>query len=66
MNQYIADVLRRNELYIELERVRKLLVRLHKYPVENKESQREMVSQATKLFQALLAAKQTRLIQVQD
>ncbi len=65
INRYVADVLSRGELYIELERVRNMLVRMHEHPVPNRENQRELVSHATKLFQGLLAAKAARLIQAQ-
>jgi hypothetical protein len=63
MNQYIEDVLRRGELYLEIERIRQLLVGMHKHPIPNRESQRETVSRMDKIFKALLAAKEARLIQ---
>ena len=65
INQYISDVLRRGELYLEIERIRQLLVGMHKHPMPTREGQRELVARTTKIFQALLAAKQARLIQAQ-
>jgi len=65
MDRYIDDVLRRGELYIEIERIRQLLVRIHKTPLPNRAEQREVVVHATKLFQALLRAREARLIQTQ-
>jgi hypothetical protein len=61
MDRYIEDVLRRGELYIEIERIRHLLIRIHKAPLPNRAEQREVVVHATKLFQALLRAKEARL-----
>ena len=61
MDNYIEHVLRRGELYLELERIRRLLIRIHEHPVPNREEQREVVSQATRMFQALLRARDTRL-----
>lgn len=60
MDRYVEDVLRRGELYLELERIRQLLVGMHKYPSPNREAQRSAVSHMTKIFQALLAAKQAQ------
>lgn len=61
MDRYIEDVLRRGELYLELERVRQILIRIHKAPLPTRAEQREVVVHATKLFQALLRAKEARL-----
>ena len=61
MDKYIDDVLRRGELYLELERIRQLLVGMHKHPIPNREAQRTVVSHTTKIFQALLRARDARL-----
>jgi hypothetical protein len=66
MNQYVVDVISRGELYLEIERIRQLLVGMHKYPLPNRESQRETVSRMTKIFQALLSAKNAREEVIQD
>ena len=60
IQQYVLNTLKRGELYIEIERMRQVLVRLHKKPLETKDAQRTAVSQASKLFKALLAAKEAR------
>jgi hypothetical protein len=60
MDKYIDDILRRGELYLEIERIRQLLVGMHKYPLPSREGQRELVSHATKIFHALLRARDAR------
>lgn len=60
IQQYIANTLRRGELYLEIERMRQVLVRIHKNPLETKEAQQTAVGHASKLFKALLAAKEAR------
>jgi hypothetical protein len=65
MDRYIEDVLRRGELYLEIERIRQLLIGMHKHPIPNRESQRETVSRMDKIFKALLVARDARLIQAQ-
>lgn len=60
MDTYIEDILRRGELYLEIERIRQILVGMHKYPIPSRERQRELVSQTTKIFQALLRARDAR------
>ena len=60
MDKYIEDVLRRGELYLEIERIRQLMVGMHKNPIPNREGQRELVSRMTKIFQALLRARDAR------
>jgi len=57
MNQYIADIISRGELYLEIERMRQLLVRLNKTPKEN----RDDIHHAEKIFKALLKAKEARI-----
>jgi hypothetical protein len=52
-------MIRAGRLFDEIERIRQVLVRLHMEPNTDKETQREMVSHASKLFQALLLAKET-------
>jgi hypothetical protein len=61
MDRYIEDVLRRGELYLEIERIRQLLIGMHKHPIPNRESQRETVSRMDKIFKALLIARDIRL-----
>lgn len=61
MDHYIEDVLRRGELTSEIERIRHLLIRIHKTPLPTRAEQREVVVHATKLFQALLRAKEAYL-----
>lgn len=56
MDQYIADIILRGELYLEIERVRQLLVRLNVTPKEN----REDIHHAERIFKALLRAKEAR------
>jgi hypothetical protein len=58
MDQYIEDVLRRGVLTSEIERIRQLMVGMHKHPRPDRESQRELVFRMTKIFQALLAARE--------
>jgi hypothetical protein len=61
MNQYVEDVLRRDVLHDEIERIRKFLVRIHANPLPIRAEQREVVIHATKMFQALLMARDIRL-----
>lgn len=56
MDQYIADIIARGELYLEIERIRQLLVRLNHTPKEN----REDIFHAERIFKALLRAKEAR------
>lgn len=56
MNQYIEDTIARGELYLEIERMRQLLVRLNKTPKEN----RDDIYHAERIFKALLRAKELR------
>jgi hypothetical protein len=56
MDQYIAEVIMRGELYLEIERVRQLLVRLNQSPKKN----RDDIYQAERIFKALLRAKEGR------
>lgn len=60
IREYVNRIVRVGELYIEIERMRQVLVRLHKNPLETREAQRTAVSHATALFKALLAAKEVR------
>jgi hypothetical protein len=54
MDQYITDVIMRGELYLEIERMRQLLVRLTQTPQKN----RDDIYQAERIFKALLRAKE--------
>ena len=56
MDQYIAEVILRGELYLEIERMRQLLVRLNQSPKKN----RDDIYQAERIFKALLRAKEAR------
>lgn len=56
MNQYIEDIIARGELYLEIERMRQLLVRLNLTPKENKDD----IFHAERMFKALLKAKEAR------
>lgn len=60
IRDYIVGVMRRGELTSEIERLRQVLVRIHKSPLETREAQRTAVCHATALFKALLAAKEAR------
>lgn len=60
VNAYVADVLRRNELYLEVERVRQVLIDYTKRPCEDAEEQMTRVQKVSQLFRALLLAKQSR------
>lgn len=60
IQQYVVNTIRRGELYIEIERMRQVLLRIHKKPLDTKEAQQHAVSHASRLFKALLAAKEAR------
>jgi hypothetical protein len=60
MKEYVETTIRTGRLHDEIERMRQILVRLHKTPDANKESQMDKVQHATKVFRALLAAKETQ------
>lgn len=54
---YITGVLMRDELQSEIDRIQRVLIRIHKKPLETREAQQIAVDNASKLFKALLAAK---------
>ena len=56
MNQYIEDIIKRGELYLEIERIRRLLVQLNQTPRKNKDD----IHHAEHIFKALLRAKEAR------
>lgn len=56
MQQYVDGVVARGELYLELVRIQKLMIQAHQVPRPD----REIVAHLTKLFKALLLAKQLR------
>lgn len=56
MDRYIIDVIARGELYLEIERVRQLLVRLNQTPKKNQDD----IHHAERVFKALLKAKEAR------
>jgi hypothetical protein len=57
---YIAEVIRRGELYIEIERVRQLLVLSEKHRSPDPEKYRARINHLNSLFRALLSAKEAR------
>lgn len=59
---YIAEVIRKGDLYIEIERVRQLLILSEK----NRGPTRERIQQLNVLFKALLSAKDAREKVVQN
>lgn len=62
IQRYVMNVVVHNELYLEIERIRQVLIRLHKTPHDTKEKQRKAVEQTSKLFRALLAARDARIL----
>lgn len=56
MEAYLQDIVARGELYLEIERVRQLLVRLNQQPKEN----REDIFHAERIFKALLRVKEAQ------
>lgn len=60
INMYITDVINKGELYLEIERIRRLLVGLYKYPHADKNIQRHNVRHMEFLFKRLLLAKEAR------
>ena len=60
ISRYIDDVLAMGELYIEINRIQKCLVSLHKNPNPDKEFQQRNVQKITRMFQALLLTKESR------
>lgn len=60
MDEYVNDVIRRGELYLEIERIQQLLIGMHKHPIPDRESQHKTVSRMDKIFKSLLAAKEAR------
>lgn len=59
-SQYINSVIQRGELYLEMERVRQLLILTEQRPRENREEQRARVVHFSRMFKALLAARDAR------
>ena len=57
---YVNSVIRRGELYLELERVRRFLVVAETNRCLDKEEQRAHVIHLTRLFRSLLAARDAR------
>jgi len=60
LTRYVNGVIERGELYIEINRVQKLLVDLQTNPLADARSQRHNVESMTRIFQALLLAKEAR------
>lgn len=58
--EYVSSVIRRGELYIELERVRRFLIVAETNRCLDKEEQRKHIAHLTRLFRSLLAAKEAR------
>lgn len=56
MDRYVADIVARGELYLEIERMRQLLIRLNKTPKES----RHDIQHAERMFKALLRVKEAR------
>ncbi len=63
---YVNSVMRRGELYIELERIRKLLILAEERPLADPQEQSKNVKYLTGMFRALLLAKDARQKVVQD
>lgn len=66
MQHYVDEVVARGELYLELERIRRLLVsaEIHRFP--NREDQATNVQNLTRIFRALLLAKEIRQETIQN
>lgn len=60
LSDYIQSVLQRGELYLEIERIRNLMVGAHRYPGTDKALQQERIHKLTEIFKALLAARDAR------
>ena len=60
IDAYVHDVIRRNELYLELERVRQVLVDYEQHPCQDRAEQVLRIQKLTQMFRALLLAKQLR------
>lgn len=58
---YVSSVIARGELYLELERVRRLLVLAEERPSLRRQDQIEHVKNLSGMFRALLAAKDMRV-----
>lgn len=63
---YVNSVMRRGELYLEIERIRKLLVLAEERPLADHQEQIKNVKYLTSMFRALLLAKDARQKVVQD
>ena len=61
LSEYIHSVLQRGELYLEIERIRSLMVGAHRYPGTDKAEHRERIHKLTEIFHALLAVRDARL-----
>lgn len=58
--EYVNSVIRRGELYIELERVRKYLIVAETNKCLNNQERRAHIIHLTRLFRGLLSAKEAR------
>jgi hypothetical protein len=63
---YVQAVVLRGELYIELERIRRLLVHHESNPHPNRADHTKNIQTLTGMFRALLSAKETRQEVVQN
>ena len=63
---YVNSVIRRGELYLEIERIRKLLILAEERPLADHKKQTEHIKYLTKMFRALLLAKDARQKVVQN
>lgn len=60
LDAYVQCVVRRNELYLELERVRQVLVDYEQRPCEDHAEQVARIRKVTQIFRALLLTKEAR------
>lgn len=61
LNLYVMEVINNGELYLEIERIRRILVHIYKNPHSNKAVQQSNVRKTEQAFKALLLAKEARL-----
>lgn len=66
LRMYVADIIKRGELYLEIERVRKVLVGLYEHPHADKNVQRHNIAHMELIFKNLLLAKEARQEVVQN
>ena len=58
--EYVSSVIRRGELYLEIERTRQYMIVAETNRCLDKEERRKHIIHLTRLFRSLLAAKEAR------